>query len=43
MVKTETLYNFSKEGTPPLSLFSPTSSSSRFEALDIEIGIGPVN
>ncbi|KAL4600621.1 hypothetical protein ACB092_11G212500, partial [Castanea dentata] len=42
-VNNETLYNFSKEGALPLSLLSVSSSSFRFEALDIEIRIGPVN
>ena len=43
MVKFETLYNFSKEGTPPLSLLVESSRHFICEALDIEIGIGPVN
>ena len=43
MTRTESLFNFSKEGTFPLNLFSPSWSNHRFEALDIEIGIGPVN
>ena len=43
MTKTETPFNFSKEGTPPLSLFPENWSNLRFEALDIEIGIGPIN
>ena len=42
MTKTESPFNFSKEGTP-LSLLLENGSVFRFEALDIEIGIGPVN
>jgi hypothetical protein len=35
--------SFSKEGTFPLNLFPVNPSTFRFEALDIETGIDPVN
>ena len=43
MAKNEILFSFSKEGTCPLSLFSLNASTFKFEVLDIETGIGPVN
>ena len=38
-----TLFSFSKEGTFPVSLFSAKFSICKFEALEIEIGIDPIN
>ena len=38
-----TLFSFSKEGTFPVSLFLAKFSIHKFKALDIEIGIDPIN
>ena len=37
------LYSFSNEGTFPVSLFPEKFSICKFEALEIEIGIDPIN
>ena len=37
------LFNFSKEGTFPVSLLLARFSIHKFEALDIETGIDPIN
>ena len=37
------LFSFSNEGTFPVSLLPPKFNVNRFEALDIETGIDPIN